>query len=701
MGADLQYTSRGNDTFDFTLFVYKDCKGNAVSPFKLNIVGIGCNYSESYTMTLFDCGDVTPVSKHACTKCDISSCNGNGYPSGTNASCTFPYGIEKLVYKQTVVFSNTTCCKMRVEYQQCCRNNSITTCCAGENFYSYAELDRCLSVSNNSPVFSINPVNMVCVGNCINYNVTGIDSIDSDSISYHITQPLNAFASYCSYQGQYTYESPLYYDGFPSIKKYDFSSFKCKGFGLDSIKGDLWFRPMQQQISVMVVLVKEWRKDKNGMMQEIGFVRRDMEMIVIASCTNKPPSLPAASARGCAGDVICMSAIKSYDPDSKDTVRLSWNYGITKGIFTAYFNGSKKQEFDFCWQTEDKDASNTPYFFTVKATDDGTPFNGFFSRTYSIIVNKKAKAQTHIADSGCGFLKLSATPLNWNKAKETFNYKWIVGGNIYNTLDTNITIQLDKGGQTISQLEVGLNGCYNTYFDTLNIPTFLNVDAGPDIVQCGIDMPTIEAIGADSFEWTDMATGNMIYIGQKFTKYFATNTTLLVRGYTTTQGVVCKNFDTLNIIVAAIPNISITVANDILYASNITGVQYLWYRNGVLVNTTAVPSLPINQIGNYKVTIIDANGCQNTSFNITVSALKSAIYNPSNTSGISIYPNPSTGIYYIESDIIINNLTIYDLTGRKVYNNTNNINTIDLSRQPEGIYLLQINKNIWVKLSKL
>jgi len=44
---------------------------------------------------------------------------------------------------------------------------------------------------------------------------------------------------------------------------------------------------------------------------------------------------------------------------------------------------------------------------------------------------------------------------------------------------------------------------------------------------------------------------------------------------------------------------------------------------------------------------------------------------------------------------------IYDLTGRKIYYNTaNNNNTIDLSGQPEGIYLLQLNKNIWIKLSK-
>lgn len=458
---------------------------------------------------------------------------------------------------------------------------------------------------------------------------------------------------------------------------------------------------MQQQNIQMAVTVKEWRKDSNGVMQQIALTTRDVNWIIIANCSNKLPSLPAASAKGCAGDLICIKGIQSTDPDSKDSVELTWNNGIPKGTFTAKYNGSAKQEFDFCWQTNDNDASNTPYYFTVKAVDDGTPLVGMFYRTYSIIVQKKPKVYTHVSDSDCGILKLGATPYNWNKAKEIFTYKWTVGGKIYNTLDTNITIQLDRGGQVITQLDVELNGCYNTYYDTIKISAFVNVIAGPDISQCSSDTPTIEAIGADSFEWTDMASGNIIYIGQKFKKYFTLNTSLIVHGYTTINGTICKNSDTINIKVGSIPSISLSVFNDTLYASNTSGAKYLWYLNSALIYSTTIPYLPISKTGYYKVTIIDSNGCENTSDTIYISALKSSIYSPSNTLGIDVYPNPSTGIYYIESTLPITDLTIYDLTGRRVYhNNSTNINTIDLTGQPEGIYMLQINKNILVKLSK-
>ncbi len=483
MGADIEYTCRGKDTFDFIVKVYKDCKGISLNPISMTIEGIGCSYSSNYTMTQVSCVDITPVCKKSCSKCDRTNCNAYGYPNGSNASCTFPYGIEKLVFKQTVIFKGTNCCKFRIAYEQCCRNGAITTCCAGDNFYSYAEFNRCLTPCNSSPTLTNDPVGMYCVGNCICYNNGARDTANYDSISYHMAKALNAYNSPCTYQGSYTYQYPLYYDGFPSIKKYNDKT--CKGFSLDSVTGDMCFKPMQQQVAVIAVEIKEWRKDSNGKMMNIGVTRRDMQLIIVANCTNKAPSLPAATQIGCAGELICFSGIKSSDPDKKDTVRLTWNYGIPKGTFTAKFNGSGKQEFDFCWQTVDKDASNTPYFFTVKAIDDACPLSGQFSRSYSVLVKKNPKASRKYTNLSCGLVRMTATPLNINKAKETFSYQWTVpfpGGTKYNKPDTLHLFH--TSGQKIIRCEVILNGCVMAYDDTIDVPPFVSVDIGPDTTLC-------------------------------------------------------------------------------------------------------------------------------------------------------------------------------------------------------------------------
>jgi len=58
---------------------------------------------------------------------------------------------------------------------------------------------------------------------------------------------------------------------------------------------------------------------------------------------------------------------------------------------------------------------------------------------------------------------------------------------------------------------------------------------------------------------------------------------------------------------------------------------------------------------------------------------------------VEIYPNPSTGIFYVQSKEIIETIRIFDTQGRLVYeqNNPNSQTEINLQQQPSGIYWLQ------------
>jgi hypothetical protein len=60
---------------------------------------------------------------------------------------------------------------------------------------------------------------------------------------------------------------------------------------------------------------------------------------------------------------------------------------------------------------------------------------------------------------------------------------------------------------------------------------------------------------------------------------------------------------------------------------------------------------------------------------------------------VSVYPNPSTGIFTItNSEELINELTIYDLQGRMIINKSvNNLeSTVDLSSYNSGVYILEV-----------
>ena len=67
----------------------------------------------------------------------------------------------------------------------------------------------------------------------------------------------------------------------------------------------------------------------------------------------------------------------------------------------------------------------------------------------------------------------------------------------------------------------------------------------------------------------------------------------------------------------------------------------------------------------------------------------SSIYNYDNLQ-LGIYPNPTTGIVYIETEKSIESLTIYSITGKLLLHKINVDNKINLFDIPKGIYLLKV-----------
>jgi len=56
-----------------------------------------------------------------------------------------------------------------------------------------------------------------------------------------------------------------------------------------------------------------------------------------------------------------------------------------------------------------------------------------------------------------------------------------------------------------------------------------------------------------------------------------------------------------------------------------------------------------------------------------------------------VYPNPSIGVFTIRNyELGITNIAVYNVLGEKVYSNNYQLKTIDLSKQPSGIYLYRI-----------
>ena len=101
--------------------------------------------------------------------------------------------------------------------------------------------------------------------------------------------------------------------------------------------------------------------------------------------------------------------------------------------------------------------------------------------------------------------------------------------------------------------------------------------------------------------------------------------------------------------------------------------------------------------GIYKVTVTDANGCR-----------REAEYHfirvaTEETAGIAlrIYPNPTTGLISIQTDVMIKNIKVTDIQGRALSVPDLNESGIDLSVLNNGMYLLHINTDHGVFMHKL
>ena len=111
--------------------------------------------------------------------------------------------------------------------------------------------------------------------------------------------------------------------------------------------------------------------------------------------------------------------------------------------------------------------------------------------------------------------------------------------------------------------------------------------------------------------------------------------------------------------VLALPTITLT-ANPVLLtpgmsttvtATSLTGASYAWTRNGASIGglNTNTRLARIDSIGTYRVTVTDANGCVNTSNEITIGTAAS--------DRLWIYPNPTTGgfqvrYYYLNGNVL-------------------------------------------------
>ncbi|MBA2349282.1 MAG: PKD domain-containing protein, partial [Solirubrobacterales bacterium] len=518
-------------------------------------------------------------------------------------------GIEEWIYEATFTLP-AQCTDWMFSYALCCRNGAISTINAplSENIYVYSMLNNTIGC-NNSPTFTNKPVPFVCLGQQFCFNHGATDS-DGDSLVYSLITPLGSSGLPITYNVPYSATQPL--NSVPSMT-------------FDTQSGDFCITPQSLQVTVMAVLVSEYR---NGVL--IGQVERDLQITVI-SCTNMLPSLTGINgtneftATVCQGEQLCF-ALFSNDTDVGQTVSMTWDQGLSAGNFSAV--GVPHPLGSFCWTPTLSDVASSPHCFTVQVQDDACPYFGAQIYSYCItVINLVADAGANQTASCGGTVPITASATG---SQGTPTYLWSNGFTGASQLvgpGTYVVTVTDGMCSDVDSLVVtplaGPTAQFNYTAGCLGTPVSFSDQSS---VTGGT---TITA-----YNWS-FGNGNTSSLQNPTHQYVTAGTYNVCLYVTTANGcvdTVCQTITILSSATAGFNAANACVNSGITFTntSSPAGLNYAWnFGNGGTSNLTS-PVVTYLTAGTYNVTLIagTGSGCPDTiTLPVTVYAIPTAGFN--------------------------------------------------------------------------
>lgn len=529
MGSDITYTCLGNNQYQISVTVYRDCSGISMSN---SIIVDAISTCGTQNVTLTQNPALSGVNVSQLCPGALSTCNGGSLP-----------GVQAYVYQGTVTLQ-PNCGVYSFTYEECCRNpsNNIVNA-TSQGFGVTSTLNSNAATCNSAPQFTSLPVPYFCVNQQVNYSHGAID-VDGDSLVYSLVNPLNDVGGTVPFVGGFTATNPLPTAG---------------GFGFDSQTGQMTFTPTTQGVYVVDVLVSEYR---NGVL--IGTTMRDIQIVII-NCTNASPVVSnCLTPQNVSGGVIvdCNSlgvcpgqnvtfTLGARDPNGQPiTVTSNIAQSIPGASLTTVQAGSPDTvTVTFNWTPAGNDTGFR--YFTIQFEDNACPIPGLQIYTYDISVLDGTDAGPD------RFYCTGGGPVSIN----------VFGGNTFTWTPTTDIISTNANGSVIQvtpsvtttyivQSDL-LGGCKNRDTVTVfNVQTFTTATSAVDDTICLNSSTDISVVGTPSsqgpftYSWAPVANGGINAPTAQTTEVRPTTTTTYLVTVTSAAG--CPVRDSVRVVIQGV-----------------------------------------------------------------------------------------------------------------------------------------------------
>ncbi|HMT29942.1 MAG TPA: hypothetical protein PKD91_11740, partial [Bacteroidia bacterium] len=301
VAMDLTYRFTGvPDQYEVTLTFYRDCDGMSM-PTVVDVCfrSVSCNFLGSVTLNRISGPSLVPWPSCVVRPPGAGGCNGGGV-----------YDIQKAVFRGTL-YLPYQCSDWQFEYVNCCRNYDITTInpAGTENIYIDARLDNLNSPVNSSPTFNSLPANIWCLNKEQIFDPGTVET-DGDSLVYELRIPRSLGNMIVCDPANPAPYNVMYVNGYT---QQNFMA-SANGINFDPATGVIKFTPSMLQVSVVDLMVKEYR---NG--QLIGSVIRSLQFFITPQCQTSIPEFVTGNVNG------VNDAIAGFCNDQSVTLTLDKN----------------------------------------------------------------------------------------------------------------------------------------------------------------------------------------------------------------------------------------------------------------------------------------------------------------------------------------------------------------------------------------